>query len=77
MGAAAPTELLGCWTLERRVHDRRLERFGRVRGTVEFEPDGDSVRWTEHGTFAWDGSTFDVTRELRIDPGADGWTVRF
>ena len=59
------------------MHDRRLARFGRVSGTVEFVTDGGAVRWCERGTFSWDGNAFDVTRELRIEPCGDGWMVRF
>ena len=74
----APTALLGTWSLERRIHDRRLGRFGRVRGNVEFVRDGDAVRWLEHGTFSWDGRNFEVSRELLVVPDADdAWMVRF
>lgn len=59
------------------MHDRRLGRFGRVTGGVEFVRDGDSVRWLEHGRFDWDGRSFDVTRALRIESSGDGWMVRF
>lgn len=72
-----PTDLLGRWSLERRVHDRRVGRFGRVAGTVAFVRDGDAVRWLERGTFTWDGRDVEVSRELLVVPGTDGWNVRF
>ena len=73
----APTELLGTWTLQRRVHDRVAGIRGHVSGTVEFVPDGDDVRWVERGQLCWDGRRLDVGRELRVVPAPDGWLVRF
>lgn len=73
----APTDLLGTWTMARRVHDRTAGIRGRVRGTVEFVPDGADVRWVEHGELSWDGRTFEVGRELLITSDGDGWMVRF
>lgn len=75
--SVAPTELIGTWTLARRVHDRISRRHGRVSGAVEFSAAESGVRWIERGVLIWDGRELDVSRELQVVAAGPGWMVRF
>ena len=77
-----PTDLLGTWTLARRIVDRRTAtgrpQFGRVTGTLTLAAEGDGhVSWSEHGTLTWAGQRLPVFRNLRVVQGPAGWTVCF
>ncbi len=73
-----PTDLLGHWSLRRRLADRRAGAIGRVTGTLDLTLDGDRIRWFERGVLDWGGRAFEVHRELRIVPEDEGnWTVCF
>jgi hypothetical protein len=64
------TELLGRWTVDRRVQDLRGGTNGRFRGIATFAPDG---AWIEEGTLEFGGYRGPARRELRIVDG----TVEF
>ncbi|MBV9592233.1 MAG: hypothetical protein JO147_00335 [Actinobacteria bacterium] len=72
-----PTDLLGRWSLRRRVVDRHAGVTGRVEGTLELSAVGDEVRWVETGTLRWLAGDYPVTRELVITRDPSGWMVRF
>jgi Family of unknown function (DUF6314) len=72
-----PTDLLGAWSLDRRVVDHASGAAGQVHGALELAAAGRDVRWLERGILTWQGRELTVTRELRIVPDRDGWMVRF
>jgi hypothetical protein len=72
-----PDELIGRWSLTRRLHDRTTDQRGRVHGTLELSLGRDGVSWWEQGTLHWAGVTRPVSRRLHLEPGPDGWLVRF
>lgn len=76
-GGIEPPALLGEWQLFRRVHDRRAQVFGTVRGTLTLVEDGRRIRWLERGTLGWSGAQLPVTRELLLVEEPGGWQVRF
>jgi hypothetical protein len=69
--------LSGRWSVDRRLVDRRRGGEGEFTGTASFEPDGDRLRWTEHGRMRFGGHDGPATRRLVIAGGPDGWTVEF
>ena len=72
-----PRELAGRWRLVRRICDRAAGQHGTVTGELVIDPDGDGLRWAEHGTLRWGGHERPVHRAYLLRPGADGWEVRF
>jgi hypothetical protein len=72
-----PTDLLGEWTLMRRVADLRAHRFGAVRGTLRLQRDGDHIEWAENGILLWEGARIPVSRGYRLRREHDGWWVLF
>jgi hypothetical protein len=75
--APRPTDLLGVWQLERRLVDRQAGQFGHVSGWLELTLVGSVVHWLELGELEWDGSVFEVTRELHVLREDGRWMVRF
>ena len=74
-----PTDLLGDWTLHRRVDDRLAGASGTVTGTTTLTLTApDEVRWDEAGTMSLGDRETPVSRTLlvRRAPG-DRWTVHF
>ncbi len=69
-----PRELIGDWSLARRITDRRTALHGTVRGTLRITPE---LRWRESGELSWGGALLPVTRELLIAADDGGWTVFF
>ncbi|WP_144764692.1 DUF6314 family protein [Curtobacterium sp. 9128] len=73
-----PTDLLGTWTLDRLVQDRRAGTSGTVTGTTTLALTGpDVVTWTEVGTLVFDGRTTPVSRTLLVRRSDTGWAVHF
>ncbi len=77
-----PTALLGRWTLDRRLDDRRDGRSGVVRGrcVLTAEPAvPDRIRWSEQGTMLWtdSGAGTPVSRTLWLCRRDAGWLVIF
>jgi hypothetical protein len=70
-------ELVGRWSLARRVADRRSGEQGTVRGELVIGPDGAGLRWAERGTLTWAGVEYPVTRAYLLRERADGWWVEF
>jgi hypothetical protein len=70
-------ELIGRWSLARRVADRRAGRQGTVRGELVIAPDGPGLRWDERGTLTWAGVDHPVSRRYRLREHDDGWWVEF
>ena len=59
-------ELIGRWSVERRLLDRLTGTTGRFEGVATFTPDG---RWSEEGTLAFGAYRGPARRELRIADG--------
>ena len=59
-------ELIGRWSVERRLLDRLTGTTGRFEGVATFAPDG---RWSEEGTLAFGAYRGPARRELRIADG--------
>ncbi|HEV7654082.1 MAG TPA: DUF6314 family protein [Mycobacteriales bacterium] len=74
---AAVEDLIGRWSLARRVADRRTGRQGTVRGELVIAPDGAGLRWAERGTLRWAGTDHPVTRTYLLREHADGWWAEF
>ena len=81
MPAVEPTELLGAWTLARRIVDRPVDggapQFGRVDGTLTLAADGDDVAWCEQGVLTWNDQHLPVTRRHVVRREGDGLDVCF
>lgn len=76
----SPLDLLGAWTLDRSVDDRRTGERHTITGSTTLEAVGsDRVAWTESGTMTTaDGRSFPVERRLDVVREDDGtWWVRF
>jgi hypothetical protein len=74
----SPFDLLGTWTLNRTVEDRRSGERREVRGSATLTEDGpDRVTWQESGTMTWPGHSVPVTRTLRVVRDPAGWVVHF
>lgn len=74
----SPLELLGSWSLDRRIEDHRSGALLHVTGTTVLERTGvGEVRWQEEGRLERaDGHRAPVSRVLRIlRAGDDGWSV--
>jgi hypothetical protein len=69
--------LIGTWTVERRLHDRRSGQAGDFTGTAAFEPDGEGLRWVEAGTIRFAAHEGPAGRRLAIVPAGGGWVVEF
>ncbi|WP_326692451.1 MULTISPECIES: DUF6314 family protein [unclassified Streptomyces] len=70
--------LVGRWSVERAVYDRRAGVEGRFLGTADFRagagphaPEG-VVLHEEEGQLTWDGRVYPASRSLRLRPRADG-----
>jgi Family of unknown function (DUF6314) len=74
---ADPWDLIGRWTLARRVADRLTGQQGTVRGTLSISSDGDGLRWDESGVLAWGGQEHPVARAYLLRERGDGWWVEF
>lgn len=70
-------ELIGRWSLARRVADRRTGQQGIVRGELVVAPDGAGLRWDERGELVWGGVGRPVRRGYLLRERADGWWVEF
>jgi hypothetical protein len=70
-------DLVGRWSMARRVADRRTGQQGTVRGDLVIAPDGAGLRWAESGTLTWAGVEHPVTRTYLLRERADGWWVEF
>ena len=66
--------LLGRWSVERTVYDRRAEVEGRFRGTVDFRTAHipGVVLQEDEGRLTWNGKAFPASRSLRRRARADG-----
>jgi hypothetical protein len=69
--------LVGRWTVERRLLDRRSGESGDFTGIAAFEPDGERLRWTERGRIRFGGHAGPARRTLALASAADGWLVEF
>jgi hypothetical protein len=78
-GTAALTvdELIGRWSLARRVADRLTGRQGTARGELVIAPDGPGLRWQEQGTLTWAEADRPVSRTYLLREHGDGWWVEF
>jgi hypothetical protein len=75
---ADPTALVGVWSLERSLLDRRTGHTGSVIGTLEVGVlDRDTFRWYEAGEFTWGGVTRAATRSLRLRRIDGRWWCTF
>lgn len=83
-----PRELLGTWTLRRRVVDRVTGLVGTVHGTLEISQSAGSLLWAEAGRFVWrmpaPGAghwepvrSAEVSRSLRLAPADGQWWMQF
>jgi hypothetical protein len=72
-----PHEILGTWTLHRRVVDRLAGTHGTVTGVLHVTTEAEGVRWTENGELTWNGGTYPVTRTNRIHLLDGDWWVLF
>lgn len=79
---ADPLGLLGFWTLERVIEDRREQRRHRVDGVLELtvvEPD--RILWRETGRWHQQSGDVEVSRSLWLQrlsrEPCDRWQVRF
>lgn len=73
----SPLDLLGSWSLDRRIEDRRSGELLHVTGTAVLEQVGaGEVRWQEEGQLERaDGHRAPVSRELRVLRDGEAWTV--
>jgi len=74
---ADPRELVGRWSLARRVADRLAGQQGTMTGELIVSAEGAGLRWAERGTLSWAGALLPATRTYLLRPGADGWEVTF
>jgi hypothetical protein len=74
-----PLDLLGRWTLERTIEDRREDETLHVTGTTTLTAESpDRVCWSEEGTLVRaGGARVPVTRTLYVVRRDDGWWVTF
>jgi uncharacterized protein DUF6314 len=70
-------ELVGRWSLARRVADRCAGRQGTVRGELVIAADGAGLRWEERGVLRWGGVEYPVSRAYLLRERGDGWWVEF
>ena len=67
-----PGELVGRWSLTRRLADRRAGVLGTMSGALVIGPDGDGLRWAESGVLRWAGREVPATRTYLL---RDGWVL--
>lgn len=73
-----PRVLLGAWTFDRVVTDHLASQTLTVRGSTTFElVDPGRIRWFEQGTMRRAGREVEISRELFVVRGDDGWDVTF
>lgn len=70
-------DLVGRWSLARRVADRRTGQQGTVRGFLVIAADDDGFRWDERGILSWAGVDHPVSRSYLLRQREDGWWVEF
>lgn len=73
-----PALVLGEWSVERLIEDRRAGTRSYALGTaslVREEPD--RILWTEHTKLTHAGSEFDASRQLVLVRDGDDWHVHF
>jgi len=76
-GSGDPGDLVGEWTLTRRLVDRRAGQFGRAYGTLTIAPAGPDLRWSEVAELHWAGHIVPVTRNLHINRIEGEWWTTF
>lgn len=70
--------LTGEWTTQRRLLDRSAGISGTFVGLTTFTPDGEGLRWEEHGTMAWPSFEGPASRSYRVlGTGDAGIEIRF
>jgi Family of unknown function (DUF6314) len=72
-----PHDLIGEWTMARRVVDRAAGTYGSVAGTLVVTPEDEGVRLAEHGVLRWRGAEYPVTRVSRLRRLDDEWWMLF
>lgn len=65
-------DLVGRWTLARRLADRRAGVIGTMSGELVVDRDGDGLRWSESGVLRWAGRDVPATRTYLL---RDGWVL--
>lgn len=70
-------ELLGVWSLDRRILDRRLGRSGCVHGQLAITPADGGADWAESGTLRWSGHETPVSRRLLLRRYGGTWWMLF
>ncbi len=73
-----PTELVGTWTMDRSIDDRRAAEQMSVSGTSTLALDDDGrVRWSEQGVLLRGDHEIPVSRVLFVESRDDLWFVTF
>ncbi|WP_152365011.1 DUF6314 family protein [Microlunatus speluncae] len=72
-----PAWLLGRWSFDRAIDDRRNGIQGRVTGEMIFVAEPDRIRWQETGTLTWGETRTPVTRTLYLVEQAGDRIVTF
>ena len=72
-----PSSLVGLWSLEREIDDRRRGEVSRISGTLTLTCAGERVQWEEAMTWFRPEGGVDVRRALWLVAGDDGWWVHF
>jgi hypothetical protein len=69
-----PRELVGRWTLRRRLADRAAGQCGRAIGQLTITPD---LAWQETGELHWGGRVLPFARTMAFAERAGEWWVTF
>lgn len=72
-----PGELVGRWTLTRRLVDLHTGQTGDVTGILDLTPRGADIVWDERGTLRWDGIDSPVTRRYLLRRLDEAWWMLF
>ncbi|MRK00925.1 hypothetical protein GEV27_05260 [Aeromicrobium sp. S22] len=75
---AAPTSLIGAWTMSRTIDDRLKAEQSTVEGTTELALGADGrVRWSEQGSLRTGELVLAVSRVLFVELRDGEWFVTF
>jgi Family of unknown function (DUF6314) len=71
------TLLAGCWSIQRRLLDRRHEQEGEFTGIARFSREGGGLCWAEEGRMRLGAFEGPASRRLLIRRDPSRWTVMF
>lgn len=72
-----PSDLIGRWTIARRLEDLSTEQAGDVSGTLDLTSDGEDIVWDESCTLRWGGVDSPATRRYLLRRLDGDWWMLF